>query len=114
MAATKNLIVAYEHDRLLKCDEACNNCVSGHIDGSCCINYCKPTHFKELYDYCVNKNIDCGFDYIPKEKCIKFDKYTGVIQLKDGTYLEILPKGFEFKNARNRFADLHLAKQICR
>ena len=74
MAATKNLIVAYEHDRLLKCDESCNNCVSEHIDGSCCINYCKPTHFKELYDYCVNKNTDCGFDYIPKEKCIKFDK----------------------------------------
>lgn len=92
MAATKNLIVAYEHDRLLKCDETCNNCVSKHIGNSCCINYCKPAYFEELCDYCINKNIDCGFDYIPKEKCIKFDKYTGIIQLKDGTYLEILPK----------------------
>ena len=112
MAATKNLIVAYEHDRLLKCDEACNNCVSEHIDDSCCINYCKPTHFKELYDYCVNKNIDCGFDYIPKEKCIKFDKYTGVIQLKDGTYLEILPKidkNINLEDSRKVFENLVFA-----
>lgn len=92
MTATKDLIVAYEHNKLYKCNEACDTCASESIDSTCCINYCKPTHFKELYDYCVNKNVDCGFDYIPKEKCIKFDKYTGIIQLKDGTYLEILPK----------------------
>lgn len=112
MATTKNLIVAYEHDRLLKCDEACNNCVSEYIDSSCCINYCKPTHFKELYDYCVNKNIDCGFDYISKEKCIKFDKYTGIIQLKDGTYLEILPKidkNTKLEDSRKVFENLIFA-----
>ncbi len=92
MAATKNLIVAYEHDRLLKCDEACNSCVSEYIEGSCCINHCKPIHFNELKDYCSTKGNDCGFEYIYKEGCIKFNKYTGVIQFKDGTYLEILPK----------------------
>lgn len=112
MAETKNLIVAYEHDRLLECEEACNNCVSEYTNGSCCINYCNPTHFKELYDYCVNKNIDCGFDYIPKERCIKFEKYTGVIQLKDGTYLEILPKidkNVNLDDSRKIFENLVLA-----
>lgn len=92
MVATKNSIVAYEHNKLYKCNEACDMCTSELIEDTCCINYCKPTHFKELFDYCIDKNIDCGFDYIPKEKCIKFDKYTGIIQLQDGTYLEILPK----------------------
>ena len=92
MAATKDLIVAYEHHKLYKCNEACDNCSSEFVDSACCINYCKPAHFKELKDYCISKDSDCGFDYIYKEGCIKFDKYTGIIQLKDGTYLEILPK----------------------
>ena len=92
MAATKNLIVVYEHDKLLECNETCNNCASGYIDNSCCVNYCKPAHFNELKDYCSSLYKDCGFEYIYKDDYIKFDKYTGVIQLKDGTYLEILPK----------------------
>jgi len=92
MAATKDLIVAYEHNKLYKCNEACDTCAPDFIDRSCCVNYCKPTHFKELKDYCFVKGSDCGFDYIHQEECIKFDKYTGIIQLKDGTYLEILPK----------------------
>ena len=47
MEAAKNLIVAYEHDRLLKCNEACDNCSSEFVDSACCINYCKPAHFKD-------------------------------------------------------------------
>ncbi len=89
----ENLIAAYEHDRLYECNESCNcNECKKYIDGSCRISCCRPAYFKELKDYCTDKNPDCGFDYIQKEKCIKFDKYTGIIQLQDGTYLEILPK----------------------
>ena len=112
MTAAKNLIVAYEHDKLLKCDEVCSICISGNTDNSCCINYCRPAHFKELKDYCIEKNIDCGFDYIPKEKCIKFDKYTGILQLKDGTYLEILPKtdkNINLEDSRKVFENLVFA-----
>ena len=99
MAATNNLIVAYEHNRLFKCGEVCDACRC--IKYSCCIDYCKPAHFEELKDYCTDKKNDCGFDYIHKEKCIKFDKYTGIIQLKDGTYLEILPKVDKTPNLDN-------------
>ncbi len=112
MTATGNSIVAYEHDRLLKCENVCSNCTSEYMDDSCCVSYCKPTHFEELQDYCVNENIDCGFDYIAKEKCIKFDKYTGIIQLKDGTYLEILPKvdkNTNLENSRKIFENLVFA-----
>lgn len=87
MTASKNNIVVYEHGKLDKCNEDCETCTF-----ECGISHCKPLHFQELCDYCTEKNIDCGFDYIPKEKCIKFNKYTGIIQLHDGTYLEILPK----------------------
>lgn len=92
MAIKNNVIVAYEHNKLYKCDEKCENCTSSDDNYSCCINFCNTAHFDELRDYCTDKNSDCGFDYIYKEKCIKFDKYTGIIQLQDGTYLEILPK----------------------
>lgn len=110
MQTNSNFIVAYEHNKLYKCEEVCENCTS--YNDSCCINYCKPTHFKELYDYCLNKNLDCGFDYLPKEKCIKFTKYTGIIQLNDGTYLEILPKidkNISVENSRKTFENLVLA-----
>ena len=51
MAATNNLIVAYEHNRLFKCGEVCDACRC--IKYSCCIDYCKPAHFEELKDYWI-------------------------------------------------------------
>ena len=92
MTIKNNVIVAYEHNKLYKCNGKCENCTSCDDDYSCCINFCNTAHFDELRNYCSFLNKDCGFDYIYKEECIKFDKYTGIIQLQDGTYLEILPK----------------------
>ena len=111
MTIKNNVIVSYEHHKLYKCDENCENCTSCDGDYSCCINFCKTAHFDELRDYYLNKNFDCGFDYILKENCIKFDKYTGIIQLQDGTYLEILPKleGYSITQSRKIFENLVLA-----
>lgn len=83
-------IIAYEHDKLSSCNGDCLSC--DICKENCCINYCKPVYFEELKEYCSKENQDCGFGYDYKEKSIKFEKYTGIIQLKDGTYLEILPK----------------------
>lgn len=107
MTAGKNNIVVYEHDRLEKCREDCAACTSEY-----CISHCRSLHFQELYDYCTDKNIDCGFEYLPREGCIQFNKYTGIIQLQDGTYLEILPKidkNASLDNSRRIFKNLIIA-----
>ena len=104
-------IIAYEHDKLYSCNEVCESCGANNED-VCCISYCKPVHFEELQEYCSNQNKDCGFDYNHKEKCIKFDKYAGIIQLQDGTYLEILPKtthNAPVEDSRKIFENLILA-----
>ena len=103
-------IIAYEHDKLYSCNEVCESCGANNEE-ACCISYCKPVHFKELQEYCSNQNKDCGFDYSHKYKCIKFDKYAGIIQLQDGTYLEILPKithNAPIKDSRKIFQNLIL------
>ena len=104
-------IIAYEHDKLYSCNEVCESCGTNNED-VCCISYCKPVHFEELQEYCSNQNKDCGFDYSHKDKCIKFDKYAGIIQLQDGTYLEILPKithNAPVEESRKIFENLILA-----
>lgn len=114
MTASKNTIVVYEHDKLEKCKEDCAACTVEY-----CISHCNFLYFQELRNYCLDKNIDCGFDYLPKDDCIKFDKYTGIIQLQDGTYLEILPKiekNASLENSRKIFENLifaahHLTKE---
>lgn len=103
-------IIAYEHDKLYSCNEVCESCGANNEE-ACCISYCKPVHFKELQEYCSNQNKDCGFDYNHKDKSIKFDKYAGIIQLQDGTYLEILPKithNAPIKDSRKIFQNLIL------
>lgn len=104
-------IIAYEHDKLYSCNEVCESCSANNED-IYCMNYCKPVYFEELQEFCCDKNQNCGFDYNYKEKCIKFDKYTGIIQLQDGTYLEILPKithNASIKDSRKIFENLILA-----
>ena len=101
-------IIAYEHNKLYSCNQACESCTASNED-LCCINYCKPVHFEELQEYCSQKNQDCGFDYNNKDKSIKFEKYTGIIQLQDGTYLEILPKvspSYTINESREIFKNL--------
>ena len=84
---TKNkTIITYEHDKIqqcltCECDE-CNNI---------CKCKCNKSHFEELKEYCCDK-FDYGLTYNYKEQCIDIKKYTGLFQLKDGTYVEILPK----------------------
>ena len=104
-------IIAYEHDKLYSCNEVCESCGANNEE-ACCISYCKPVHFEELQEYCSHQNNDCGFDYSHKDKCIKFDKYAGIIQLQDGTYLEILPKithNTPVEDSRKIFENLILA-----
>lgn len=104
-------IIAYEHDKLYSCNEVCETCGANN-ENICCISYCKPVHFDELQEYCSGQNNGCGFDYNYKEKCIKFDKYAGIIQLQDGTYLEILPKithNAPVEDSRKIFENLILA-----
>lgn len=104
-------IIAYEHDKLYSCNEVCESCGANNED-VCCISYCKPIHFEELQEYCSSKNQDCGFDYNHKTKCIEFSKYAGIIQLQDGTYLEILPKithNAPVEDSRKIFENLILA-----
>lgn len=82
--------IAYEHDKLKKCNNNCSACESS--DFGFCESKCCPKYFEELKNYCTRDNLDCGFIYEYKEQIIKFDKYTGILQLSDGSYLEILPK----------------------
>lgn len=82
--------IAYEHDKLKKCNNNCDICEFS--DFGFCESKCCPKYFDELKIYCSRDNLDCGFIYEYKEQVIKFDKYTGILQLSDGSYLEILPK----------------------
>lgn len=82
--------IAYEHDKLKKCNNDCYSCESSEF--GFCESKCCPKYFEELKTYCTRENIDCGFVYEYKEQIIKFDKYTGILQLSDASYLEILPK----------------------
>lgn len=108
-----NSIITYEHDNIYSCDGVCENCKHIHGNDLCCVNFCRKEYFEELKEYCTDKNTDSGFDYIAKDECININKYTGLIQLKDGTYLEILPKlkGFSIDDSRNIFENLILASQ---
>ena len=106
-------IIVYENKNIYSCKEECNSCNYQDGDNFCCVNYCKPDYFKELKQYCLIENQDCGLEYSAKANCISINKYTGIIQLKDGTYLEILPKlrGNTIDESRRIFENLVLASK---
>ena len=106
-------IIVYENKNIYSCKEECNSCNYQDGDNFCCVNYCKPDYFKELKQYCLIENQDCGLEYSAKANCISINKYTGIIQLKDGTYLEILPKlsGKTIDESRRIFENLVLASK---
>lgn len=89
---TKNkLIVAFEQSSLKCCKEKCEECFC-NFENSYCNSKCSPKYFKELKKYCIDENLNAGFEYSDKNRVININKYTGIIELNDGTYLEILPK----------------------
>lgn len=89
---TKNkLIVAFEQSSLKCCKEKCEECFY-NFENSYCNSKCSPEYFKELKKYCIDENLNAGFEYSDKNRVININKYTGIIELNDGTYLEILPK----------------------
>ena len=106
-------IIVYENNNIYSCKEECSSCNYQDGDNLCCVNYCKPDYFKELKQYCLIENQDCGLEYSAKANCISINKYTGIIQLKDGTYLEILPKlsGNTIDESRKIFENLVLASK---
>ena len=106
-------IIVYENKNIYSCKGECNSCNHQDGDNLCCVNYCKPDYFKELKQYCLIENQDCGLEYSAKANCISINKYTGIIQLKDGTYLEILPKlsGKTIDESRKIFENLVLASK---
>ncbi len=79
-------IITYEHDKIKQCLTCeCDEC------NDICKCRCNSSHFEELKEYCCAE-FDYGLTYNYKENCIDIKKYTGLFQLKDGTYVEILPK----------------------
>lgn len=89
---TKNkLIVTFEQSSLKCCKEMCEECFC-NFENSYCNSKCSPEYFKELKKYCIDENLNAGFEYSAKNRVININKYTGIIELNDGTYLEILPK----------------------
>ncbi len=83
---TNKTIITYEHDKIIPCSIClCDNC------NDICQCKCNKSHFEELKHLC-SANFDYGISYNFKEKCIDIKKYTGLFQLEDGTYIEILPK----------------------
>ena len=79
-------IITYEHDKIKQCLTCeCDKC------NNICKCKCNNSHFEELKKYC-RAEFDYGLTYNYKEQCINIRKYTGLFQLKDGTYVEILPK----------------------
>lgn len=86
----KNILV-FEHHQLHSCNENCTNC--RQTTKTNCISHCSQKHFNELKEYAENiPHSFCGFFYSKKSNSIKFGKYAGLLQLSDGTYIEILPK----------------------
>lgn len=86
----KNILV-FEHNQLHPCNENCADC--NLTTEKNCISHCSQKHFDELKEYAENSQHSfCGFFYSKRTDSIKFGKYTGLLQLSDGTYVEILPK----------------------
>ena len=106
-------IIVYENKNIYSCKEECSSCNYQDSDSLCCVNYCKPDYFRELKQYCLIENQDCGLEYSAKNNCISINKYTGILQLNDGTYLEILPKlGCKtIDNSRKIFENLVFASK---
>lgn len=86
----KRNIIVFEHGTLTQCDrQSCEKCP--YKQGDNCVSHCKPKYFNELKKYARNTGYSgCGFLF--QKNVIEFKKYAGLLQLSDGTYVEILPK----------------------
>lgn len=89
-------IITFENDKISLCNRyrSCSDCTDVYCNSCCSIKHL--SFFKKIY----HSYDGCGFSYYDKNKIVKFDKYVGLLQLQDGTYVEILPKIINTKSEK--------------
>ena len=85
-------IIVYENKHIYSCKEECNSCNYQDGDSLCCVNYCKPDYFKELKQYCLIENQDCGLEYSAKANCISIKIKTVLFDRKSRLWARIFCK----------------------